>query len=247
MSKVLVVTGGSRGIGRETALLAAERGYDICINYASDEAAAQAVKREIEAKGRKAIAVCADVSNETAVEALFKEADKLGPLSALVNSAGLLPKPDRIENTNLARLQRIFEVNVFGTFLCSREAVRRMSTKFGGKGGVIVNVSSMIADIGGAGRAVEYGATKAAIDTLTVGLAREVAEEGIRVNAVKPGPIETDMLKAPEQKGRIAVAAGLNPMKRVGRAEEVAAAVLWLLSDEASYTTAATIRVSGGL
>ncbi len=247
MSKVLMVTGGSRGIGRATALLAADRGYDVCINYTSNEAAAEATVREIEAKGRRAMAVRADVSSEAAVEALFKQADKLGALAALVNSAGLLPKPGRLEDTSAARLQRLFEVNVFGAFLCCREAVRRMSTKSGGIGGVIVNVSSVVADIGGAGRAIEYGASKAAIDTLTVGLAREVAEEGIRVNTVKPGPIQTDMLEAPEHAGRLEVAAGLNPMKRVGQPQEVANAVLWLLSDEASYTTASTITVSGGL
>ena len=197
MSKVLIVTGGSRGIGRATSLLAADRGYDVCINYSSNAAAAEATKRDVEAKGRKAIAVCADVSNEIGVDTLFKEADKLGPLHGLVNSAGLLPKPDRVENTSGAKLQRLFEVNVFGSFLCAREAIHRLSTKRGGKGGAIVNLSSVAAMLGGAGRTIDYAATKAAIEIFTLGLAREVAEEGIRVNCVRPGPIRTEMLDNP--------------------------------------------------
>ena len=246
MSKVLIVTGGSRGIGRATSLLAADRGYDVCINYTANEAAAEATKREVEAKGRKAIAVCADVSNEIGVEGLFKEADKLGSLSGLVNSAGLLPKPDRIENTSAAKLQRLFEVNVFGSFLCAREAVRRMSTKFGGKGGAIVNLSSVAAILGGPGRTIDYAATKAAIEIFTLGLAREVAEEGIRVNCVRPGPVHTEMLDNPNQPGRIDEMSKAVPMKRVGQPIEIANAILWLLSDEASFTTGATIAVSGG-
>ena len=246
MSKVVVVTGGSRGIGRAMTLLAADRGYDVCINYSANEAAAEATKREVEAKGRKAIAVCADISNEIGVEGLFKEADKLGQLHGLVNSAGLLPKPDRIENTSAAKLQRLFEVNVFGSFLCAREAIHRLSTKRGGKGGAIVNLSSVAAMLGGAGRTIDYAATKAAIEIFTLGLAREVAEEGIRVNCVRPGPIRTEMLDNPNQRGRLAEMEQAVPMKRVGEPIEVANAILWLLSDEASFTTGTTLAVSGG-
>ncbi len=246
MSKVLIITGGSRGIGRATALLAAKRGYDVCINYFGNEAAAESTRREIEAAGRKAMAVKGDVGIERDVVRLFEEADKLGPLAGLVNNAGLLPKPDRVENTSAAKLQRLFEVNVFGSFLCAREAVRRMSTRHGGKGGGIVNLSSVAALLGGAGRTIDYAATKAAIEIFTLGLAREVAEEGIRVNCVRPGPTHTEMLDTPEQAGRLEEMAKVIPMKRVGQPHEIANAVLWLLSDEASFATGTTIAVSGG-
>ena len=246
MSKVVIITGGSRGIGRATSLLAAKRGYTVCVNFTSNEAAANKVVKEIESAGGKAAAVCADVSNEIAVEALFKEADKLGPLYGLVNSAGLLPKPDRVENTTAAKLQRLFEVNVFGSFLCAREAIHRLSTKRGGKGGAIVNLSSVAAMLGGAGRTIDYAATKAAIEIFTLGLAREVAEEGIRVNCVRPGPVRTEMLDNPNQPGRLAEMSQAVPMKRVGEPIEIANAIIWLLSDEASFATGATLAVSGG-
>jgi NAD(P)-dependent dehydrogenase (short-subunit alcohol dehydrogenase family) len=246
MSKILIVTGGGRGIGKATSLLAAERGWDVCVNYASDSAAADKVKQQIEAKGRKAIAVKADVSKEDDVVALFKAADALGPVMGLVNNAGILYPADRIENTNAEKLSKIFAINVIGPFLCAREAIRRMSTKHGGKGGSIVNVSSVVAHLGGPGRNVDYGSTKAAIELFTLGLAREVADEGIRVNAVKPGPTRTDMLDNPAQAGRLEEMAKVIPMKRVGRPEEIAAPIVWLLSDEASFVTGTSIIASGG-
>lgn len=246
MSKVLIVTGGGRGIGRATSLLAAERGWDVCINYVSDTAAAEKVKREIEGKGRKALVVKADVSREDDVVALFKAADALGPVTGLVNNAGILYPADRIENTNAAKLEKLFAINVIGPFLCAREAIRRMSTKHGGKGGSIVNISSVVAHLGGPGRNVDYGSTKAAIELFTLGLAREVADEGIRVNAVKPGPTRTDMLDNPAQAGRLEEMAKVIPMKRVGRPEEIAAPIVWLLSDEASFVTGTSIIASGG-
>jgi NAD(P)-dependent dehydrogenase (short-subunit alcohol dehydrogenase family) len=246
MTKVLVITGGSRGIGRATALLAAQRGYSVVINYTSDAAAAEKVKKEIEAKGGKAVTCKADVSKEAEVVALFKAADALGPLAGLVNNAGILPVPDRVENQTSQKLEKIFGINVIGPFLCAREAIRRMSTKHGGKGGAIVNLSSVAAHLGGAGRTVDYAATKAAMEIFTLGLAREVAEEGIRVNAVRPGPTRTEMLDNPNQAGRLAEMAKVIPMKRVGEPEEIAAPILWLLSDEASFVTGTSIIASGG-
>jgi len=247
MSKVLVVTGGSRGIGAETALLAAARGYDVCINYHKNETAADAVVDQIKSAGGKAIAVAADVSRESDVKDLFKTVDeKLGQISALVNNAGILEKQIRVEDIDEVRLHRIFAANVFGSFLCAREAVRRMSTKHGGSGGAIVNVSSAASRLGSAGEYVDYAASKGAIDTLTIGLSREVAEEGIRVNAVRPAFIYTDMHADGGEPGRVDRIKESLPMKRGGQPIEVANAILWLLSEEASYTTGTFIDLAGG-
>jgi NAD(P)-dependent dehydrogenase (short-subunit alcohol dehydrogenase family) len=246
MDKVVIVTGGGRGIGRATARLAAARGYAVCIAYVSDTAAAEAVRQEIEAKGGRAIAVKTDVAREADVVALFAAADALGPLHGLVNCAGVLPDPDRVENITPERLRRVFDTNVTGSFLCAREAIRRLSTRHGGPGGAIVNISSAAAHLGGAGSEVDYAASKAAIEVFTLGLAREVAAEGIRVNAVRPGPTRTAMIDNPKQPGRVQLMAEIVPMKRVGEPEEIAAPVLWLLSDEASFVTGTTIVATGG-
>ncbi|WAR44210.1 SDR family oxidoreductase [Methylomonas rapida] len=247
MSKVLVVTGGSRGIGAETALLAAARGYDVCINYHKNKTAADAVVDQIKSAGGKAIAVAADVSRESDVKDLFKTVDQeLGQVSALVNNAGILEKQIRVEDIDEVRLHRIFAANVFGSFLCAREAVRRMSTKHGGYGGAIVNVSSAASRLGSAGEYVDYAASKGAVDTLTIGLSREVAEEGIRVNAVRPAFIYTDMHADGGEPGRVDRIKESLPMKRGGQPIEVANAILWLLSEEASYTTGTFIDLAGG-
>jgi len=247
MSKVLIITGGSRGIGAETALLAAARGYDVCINYHKNKAAADAVVDQIKSAGGKALAVAADVSRESDVKDLFKVADKeLGRISALVNNAGILERQIRVEDIDEARLHRVFAANVFGSFLCAREAVRRMSTKHGGYGGAIVNVSSAASRLGSAGEYVDYAASKGAIDTLTIGLSREVAEEGIRVNAVRPAFIYTDMHADGGEPGRVDRIKESLPMKRGGKPIEVANAILWLLSEEASYTTGTFIDLAGG-
>jgi NAD(P)-dependent dehydrogenase (short-subunit alcohol dehydrogenase family) len=247
MNKVLVITGGSRGIGAATALLAATRGYTVCVNYHKNQAAAEAVVGEIKANGGNAIAVAADVSLESEVKNLFKVIDEqLGPISALVNNAGILEKQMRVEDIDAARLHRIFAVNVVGSFLCAREAVRRMSTKHGGHGGAIVNVSSAASRLGSAGEYVDYAASKGAIDTLTIGLSREVAEEGIRVNAVRPAFIYTDMHADGGEPGRVDRIKESLPMKRGGQPAEVANAILWLLSEEASYTTGTFIDLAGG-
>jgi len=247
MSKVLVVTGGSRGIGAETAILAAARGYAVCINYHKNKAAADAVVDRIKSVGGRAIAVAADVSRESDVNKLFKTVDgELGQISALVNNAGVLEKQIRIEDVDEVRLHRIFSANVFGSFLCAREAVRRMSTKHGGYGGAIVNVSSAASRLGSAGEYVDYAASKGAVDTLTIGLSREVADEGIRVNAVRPAFIYTDMHADGGEPGRVDRIKASLPMKRGGQPIEVANAILWLLSEEASYTTGTFIDLAGG-
>ncbi|EIC30713.1 MULTISPECIES: SDR family oxidoreductase [Methylomicrobium] len=247
MNKVLVITGGSRGIGAATALLAAAREYTVCINYRKNQAAAEAVVDEIKSKGGNAIAVAADVSLESEVKNLFKVIDEqLGPISALVNNAGILEKQMRVEDIDAARLHRIFAANVVGSFLCAREAVRRMSTKHGGHGGAIVNVSSAASRLGSAGEYVDYAASKGAIDTLTIGLSQEVAEEGIRVNAVRPAFIYTDMHADGGEPGRVDRIKESLPMKRGGQPAEVANAILWLLSEEASYTTGTFIDLAGG-
>jgi NAD(P)-dependent dehydrogenase (short-subunit alcohol dehydrogenase family) len=247
MSKVLVVTGAGRGIGATTARLAAARGYAVCVNYRRDRAAADSVVRDIEAEGGRALAVRADVAVEADVVQLFQACDQaLGPLSALVNNAGVLETQTRVEAMDSGRLLRVFATNVFGTFICAREAVRRMSRSRGGSGGAIVNVSSAAARLGSPGEYVDYAASKGAVETMTIGLAREVAEQGIRVNAVRPGVIYTDMHASGGEPNRVdRVKAGV-PMKRGGTADEVARAILWLLSDEASYTTGTFIDVSGG-
>jgi NAD(P)-dependent dehydrogenase (short-subunit alcohol dehydrogenase family) len=243
----LVITGGGRGIGRATALLAAERGYSVCVNYKQNKEAADEVVRAIEAKGAAAFAARGDVSVEADVVRLFDACDRtLGPLCALVNNAGILETQMRVEAMDAERLRRVFGTNVVGSFLCAREAVRRMSTQHGGPGGAIVNVSSGASRLGSPGEYVDYAASKGAIDTLTIGLAREVAEEGIRVNAVRAGFIYTDIHASGGEPGRVDRVKTLVPMKRGGTAEEVAKAILWLLSDEASYTTGAFIDVAGG-
>lgn len=244
MERVMVITGGGRGIGRATALAAARQGYAVCINFVADEDAAKRTLEEVEGLGSTGAIARADVSKEDEVVGLFEQADGLGQLAVLVNNAGILLPPGRVEATNADRLAEIFSVNVFGSFLCAREAIRRMSTKHGGTGGAIINVSSVTAQLGGGGRTVDYGATKGAIESFTVGLGRELAEEGIRVAAVRPGPIATDFF-ANADPGRLAEVAGLVPMKRVGQPEEVANAIIWLASDEASFVTGVTLGVTG--
>jgi len=242
MSKVLVVTGGSRGIGAATARLAAERGYAVCISYTRNREAAETLARQI-----KAIAVQGDVAAEADVVRLFKTVDeKLGRVSALVNNAGIVDLRSRVEDMSAARIQRMLAVNVTGSFLCAREAIKRMSTRHGGKGGAIVNLSSAAARIGGPGDYVDYAASKGAIDTFTLGLAKEVGGEGIRVNAVRPGVIRTEIHATSGDPGRVERIAGATPLGRAGEAEEVARTVLWLLSDEASYITGAILDVTGG-
>jgi len=247
MKKIAIITGASRGIGAATALLAAERGYAVCVNYLRNHAAANAVVRAIERSGGKAIAVAADVSVEADVCRLFELVDKkLGPLTALVNNAGILDRQMRVEDMNAERLNRIFATNITGYFLCAREAIRRMSIKHGGAGGAIVNVSSGASRTGSPGEYVDYAASKGAIDTMTIGLAREVAEEGIRVNVVRPAFIYTDIHASGGEPGRVDRVKQFVPMKRGGEAVEVARAILWLLSDEASYSTGTFIDVTGG-
>ncbi|QNK69873.1 SDR family oxidoreductase [Variovorax sp. PAMC26660] len=247
MDQVLLITGGGRGIGAATALLAAKRGYAVAVNYANNSLAADEVVRTIRAGGGTAIAVQADVGDEAQVLAMFEKVDaKLGRLTALVNNAGVVDVKARVDEMSVARLERMFRINVIGSFVCAREAVRRMSTKHGGTGGAIVNISSGAARIGSPGQYVDYAASKAAIDTFTIGLAKEVADEGIRVNAVRPGVIDTDIHASGGQPRRAAEMGPGVPMKRSGTAEEIAGAVLWLLSAEASYTTMALLDVTGG-
>jgi NAD(P)-dependent dehydrogenase (short-subunit alcohol dehydrogenase family) len=245
--KVMIVTGGSRGIGAATAQQAAVQGYAVCISYLRDQKAAADVVASITATGVRAIAVQADVAVEDDVVRLFQRVDSsLGRVTALVNNAGILDKQARVEDMDCERISRVFAVNVVGSFLCSREAVRRMSTRHHGSGGAIVNVSSRASRLGSPNEYVDYAASKAALETLTIGLAREVATEGIRVNAVAAGIIYTDIHASGGEPGRVDRIKGTIPMGRGGTPEEVARAILWLLSDDASYTTAATIDVSGG-
>jgi len=243
----MIVTGGSRGIGAATARLAAERGYAVCVNYRANRDAADIVVGEIAAAGGTAIAVGADVASEPDVVRLFSAVDAaLGPLDALVNNAGVLERQTRVEHVDAARIDRIFATNVRGAFVCAREAVRRMSTARGGAGGAIVNVSSRAAQLGAPGEYVDYAASKAALDALTIGLAREVGGEGIRVNGVRAGIIHTDIHADGGEPGRVDRLGPTLPMKRGGDAIEVARAILWLLSDEASYSTGTFIDVAGG-
>jgi NAD(P)-dependent dehydrogenase (short-subunit alcohol dehydrogenase family) len=244
----LLITGASRGIGAATARLAAERGYDVCVNYRANDSAARAVVSEIESGGGRAISVQADVSVEADVERLYATVDReFGPLAALVNNAGILELQTRVEQMDAARLTRVFATNVTGAFICAREAVRRMSTARGGAGGAIVNVSSRAAQLGAPGEYVDYAASKAALDALTIGLAKEVAAEGIRVNAVRPGMVMSEMtekaLAEPAFRARIEESI---PMHRIGEGHEIAETILWLLSDEASFITGAIVDAAGG-
>ena len=243
----LLVTGAGRGIGAATARLAAERGYAVCVNYRSNRGAADAVVEAIRASGGRAVAIAGDVAREADVLALFDACEReLGPLAALVNNAGILEQHMRVDEMSVGRIERVLATNVVGSFLCAREAVRRMSTRHGGKGGAIVNVSSVAATLGSPNEYVDYAASKAAIDTFTVGLAREVATEGIRVNAVRPGVIYTEIHASGGEPGRVDRVKSAVPMKRGGEPEEVARAILWLLSEESSYCTGTIVDVSGG-
>lgn len=247
MDQVLLVTGGSRGIGAATALHAARLGYAVAVNYTAQRPAADQVVQQIRAGGGSAIAVQADVADERQVLSMFEEVDaKLGPLTALVNSAGVVDITQRVDEQSLARWRRMFEINVFGTMLCAREAVRRMSARRGGAGGAIVNVSSVAATLGAAGQYVDYAAAKGAVDVFTVGLAREVAAEGVRVNAVRPGVIDTEIHASGGQPDRAQQLAPQIPMRRPGTANEVAQAIVWLMSEQSSYTTGSFIDVTGG-
>jgi NAD(P)-dependent dehydrogenase (short-subunit alcohol dehydrogenase family) len=255
-ARIVLVTGGSRGIGAATALRCAQQGWDVAVNYARDAQAAEAVCVQVRALGRRALAVRADVAVEADVLAMFDAVDRgLGLLSGLVNNAGVVDENQRVADMSVERLQRMFNTNVLGSFVCAREAVRRMSTKHaearhrdagGGRGGAIVNLSSKAAVLGAPGWYVDYAASKGAIDTFTVGLAREVALEGIRVNGVRPGIVDTDIHASGGWPDRAHTSSALIPMQRPGRADEIAAAITWLLGDEASYTTGAILDVAGG-
>ena len=245
--RTVLVTGGGRGIGAATSLLCARHGWAVAVNYASGEAAAAATVAQIRAAGGSALALQADVSDEMQVLTMFAEIDHaLPPLGALVNNAGVVDVQARVDGMSLARWQRMFAINVFGSFLCAREALKRLSTKHGGHGGVIVNLSSAASRIGAPGQYVDYAAAKGAIDVFTMGLAKEVALEGVRVNAVRPGIIETEIHASGGLPDRAKQMAPLVPMQRAGSADEVAQAVLWLMSDASSYTTGAVIDVTGG-
>ncbi len=245
--QIMIVTGGSRGIGAATARLAAQRGYDLCVNYLGHADSAEAVVREAEAAGRRAIAVRADVSKEDQVERLFETVDRdLGTLTALVNNAGVTGRSSRLDAVEAETLERVLDINVLGVMLCARAAVKRMSTQHGGQGGAIANVSSAAASLGGPGEYVWYAASKGAVDSLTVGLAKEVAGEGIRVNGVAPGLIETEIHAAGGNPQRLEALAPSVPLGRAAGPEEVAEPILWLLSEAASYTTGAILRVGGG-
>jgi len=244
---VILITGGSRGIGAATAILAAQRGYDVAFTYQSNAAAANEVAEKIRATGRKALMLQADVAVEADVLSVFKQVDaQLGRIAALVNNAGILEKIMRLEQMDAARWQRVLGVNVIGSFLCAKEAVLRMSTRHGGKGGGIVNVSSVAARIGSPNEFVDYAAAKGAVDAMTMGLAKEVATENIRVNAVRPGLIYTEIHASAGEPGRVDRAKEGVPMKRGGTADEIAETILWLLSDQSSYVTGTTIDVAGG-
>ncbi len=246
MTGVAIVTGGSRGIGAATCLLLAGAGHHVVVNYISNRTAANSVVAEIQAGGGKATSIQGDVASEADIVKLFKAADRLGALEVLVNNAGVVDVKARVDEMSAERLQRMFAINITGPFLCAREAIKRMSTRHGGKGGSIVNLSSAAATLGAAGMFVDYASSKGAIDVFTLGLAREVADEGIRVNAVRPGIIDTDIHASGGEPGRAAEMRKLIPMQRVGTAREVAEAIVWLTSDNASYVTGTFLGVSGG-
>jgi NAD(P)-dependent dehydrogenase (short-subunit alcohol dehydrogenase family) len=243
---VAIVTGGSRGIGAATSLLLAKAGYLVVVNYVSNAAAAKAVVTQIEQAGGKAAAIKGDVASEKDILALFKAADHLGQLKVLVNNAGVIDMKARVDEMSAERLARMFTINITGSILCAREAVKRMSTRRGGSGGAIVNLSSAAATLGAPGMFVDYATSKGAIDTFTIGLAREVATEGIRVNAVRPGIIGTDIHASGGEPDRVAQIRGQLPMQREGTSLEVAEAIIWLASDKASYVTGTCLGVSGG-
>jgi NAD(P)-dependent dehydrogenase (short-subunit alcohol dehydrogenase family) len=246
MAGTLVITGGSRGIGAAVARLAGKRGYAVCVNYHGNRQAAESVLRALRDSGAKAVAVQGDVAEERDVIRLFDEAARLGPITGLVNNAGITGAPGPVVDVSVENLRAVMATNIVGSILCAREAIRRMSTARGGKGGGIVNLSSMAAFLGGPGEWVHYGASKGAIETFTIGLSKEVAREGIRVNAVAPGLIDTEIHATAGFPDRVAKLGPTVPMGRGGSAEEVAEAILWLLSDAASYVTGTSIRVSGG-
>jgi NAD(P)-dependent dehydrogenase (short-subunit alcohol dehydrogenase family) len=247
MNKVLLVTGGSRGIGAATALLAAQNGWSVAVNYTANSLAADEVVRQIRASGGNAIAVQADVAEEDQVLRMYEHIDaKLGRLSGLVNNAGVVDVYARVAEMSVARLKRMFDINVIGSLICAREAVRRMSTRYGGEGGSIVNVSSAASRLGSPGQYVDYASAKGAIDAFTLGLAKEVAAEGVRVNAVRPGLIDTEIHASGGLPDRVKDLQHLVPVGRGGTAEEVAQGIVWLLSDSASYTTMSFLDISGG-
>ncbi len=247
MRKVVLVTGGSRGIGAATCILAAQKGWDVAVNYTSNAQAAEEVVQQIKAAGGRAMAVQADVANEEQVLAMFQKVrTDLGPLQGLVNNAGVVDVSARLDQMSMARWRRMFDINVLGSMLCAREAILQMSTQHGGQGGSIVNLSSAAARLGSPGQYLDYAAAKGAIDSFTLGLAKEIAADGIRVNAIRPGLIDTDIHASGGIPNRVKELEHLVPAKRGGTAMEVAQAIVWLLSDEASYTTMSLIDVSGG-
>ena len=247
MSHLVLITGASRGIGAATALLAARQGYAVAVNYTANSLAADEVVRQIRQGGGTAITVQADVADEAQVLAMFEKVDaKLGRLTALVNNAGVVDRTERVDGMSVARLKRMFDINVIGTMVCAREAVKRMSTRYGGAGGAIVNVSSVAARLGAPGQYVDYAAAKGAVDVFTIGLAKEVAGEGIRVNAVRPGIIDTDIHASGGLPDRARDLAPQVPMQRAGTADEVAQSIVWLMGAESSYTTGALLDIAGG-
>ncbi|MCB1434438.1 MAG: SDR family oxidoreductase [Alphaproteobacteria bacterium] len=246
MTDVAIVTGGSRGIGRAVALKLGKAGYTVVVNYATNAKAADEVVKSIEASSGKAVAVKGDVGVEADVLALFAAADKLGTLKVLMNNAGIMGSQARLDEMSTERLKHLFDINILGSFLCAREAVKRMSTKHGGQGGAIVNLSSAASVLGAPGLGIEYAASKGAIDVMTIGLGREVAAEGIRVNAVRPGIIDTDIHDSSGIPGRVKMMRDVIPMKREGSADEVADAMMWLASDQSTYVAGTIVAVAGG-